>query len=96
MINQPFDHLPSSLRVLVSPGNGRLRYLPPARFAWGRELVEAGQPVARITQGTRELVVVAPVSGVVSSVMGIEGEPVVRGQAVLAIDPEGAAPPVAG
>jgi len=93
MINQPFDHMPSSLRVLVSPADGRLRYLPPARFIGGRERVEAGQPVARITQGGREMVVIAPVSGLVSSVMGIEGEPVVRGQAVLAIDPEGTAPP---
>lgn len=90
MINQPFDHLPSSLRVLVSPADGRLRYLPPTRFVAGREHVEVGQPVARITQGGREMVVVAPVSGVVSSVMGIEGEPVVRGQAVLAIAPEDA------
>lgn len=96
MINQPFDHFPTSLRVLVSPADGRLRYLPPARFASGRELVEAGQPVARITQGGRELIVTAPVSGVVSSVIGIEGEPVVRGQAVLAIDPEGGTLPEAG
>jgi predicted deacylase len=87
MTNQPFDHLPGSLRVLVSPEAGRLRFLPPRRFSGGREMVEAGQPVARITQGSREVLVTAPVAGAVASVMGIEGEPVVPGQPVLAIDP---------
>lgn len=85
---EPFDHTPTTLRVLVSPGTGRLRYLPPRRFAGGHELVEAGQPVARILQGSREVILRAPVGGVVSSVLGIEGEPVVAGQAVLAIEPD--------
>lgn len=91
MMNQPFDHLPGSLRVLVSPAAGRLRFLPPRWFAGGREMVEAGQPVARITQGASEVLVTAPVTGAVASIMGIEGEPVVAGQAVLAIDPSAGA-----
>lgn len=89
---EPFDHTPTSLRVLVSPGSGRLRYCPPRRFAGGRELVEAGQPVARLQQGAQELILRAPVGGVVSSVLGIEGEPLVPGQAILAIEPEAVGP----
>lgn len=92
---EPFDHTPTSLRVIVSPGAGRLRYCPPRRFAGGRELVEAGQPVARVQRGSEELILRAPVGGVVSSVLGIEGEPVVPGQAILAIEPEDAASPEA-
>lgn len=92
---EPFDHAPTSLRVLVSPRAGRLRYCPPRRFAGGRELVEAGQPVARVLQGSEELILRAPVGGVVSSVLGIEGEPLVPGQAILAIEPESASAPEA-
>lgn len=87
-IVEPFDHTPTTLRVLVSPASGRLRYLPPKRFAGGMELVEEGQPVALLQQGGTEVLLRAPVGGVVSSILGIEGEPVVAGQAVLAIEPE--------
>lgn len=83
-----FEHSPTTLRVVVSPASGRLRYLPPRRFAGGAELVEAGQPVARLQAGEEEILVRAPVGGRVSSVLGIEGEPVVPGQAVLAIEPD--------
>lgn len=83
-----FGHTPTSLRVVVSPAAGRLRFLPPRRFAGGTELVEAGQPVARLLAGEEEILVLAPVGGRVSSILGLEGEPVVRGQAVLAIEPE--------
>lgn len=84
----PTTNHPFSLRVVVSPAAGRLRYLPPRRFRGGLELVERGQPVATLTGGDEEVVLTAPVDGVVSSVLGIEGEPVVPGQAVLAIEPE--------
>lgn len=77
-----------TLRVIVAPGPGRLRLLPPQRFRGGAEWVEPGQPVARLQQGAREVVLTAPVGGRVAAVLGLEGEPVVRGQAVLAIDPE--------
>ena len=87
-IIEHIDHTPTSLRVLVSPAAGRLRYLPPERFVGGMERVEAGQPVARLLQGGTEVLLRAPVGGVVSSVLGIDGEPVVAGQAVLAIEPE--------
>jgi multidrug efflux pump subunit AcrA (membrane-fusion protein) len=86
-IVEPLGHVPTTLRVVVSPGTGRLRYLPPRRFAGGVELVEAGQPVARLTGTGDDVLVRAPVDGRVSSVLGIEGEPVVAGQAVLAIEP---------
>jgi biotin carboxyl carrier protein len=62
--------------------------LPPRRFADGRELVERGQPVARLVQGNREIDIVSPVSGRVSSVMALDGEPLVAGQPVMAIEPE--------
>ncbi len=81
------DALPGTFRVLVSPGAGRLRFLPPVRFAGGVEIVEAGQPVARLEQGHGDVIVRAPVSGRVSAILGLEGEPVVAGSAVLAIEP---------
>jgi biotin carboxyl carrier protein len=74
--------------VVVSPGAGRIRLLPPLRFAEGHELVEAGQAVARLIHGDRETEIVAPVSGRVSSVMALDGEPVIAGQPVMAIEPE--------
>lgn len=80
-------NVPTTLRVLVSPGPGRLRFLPPERFHAGRELVAAGQPMARLTQAGTEVILRAPVDGTVSSIIGLEGEPVVTGQAVLAIEP---------
>jgi multidrug efflux pump subunit AcrA (membrane-fusion protein) len=81
-------HRPVWLRVVVAPGSGRVRLLPPLRFADGRELVERGQPVARLIQGSGEIDIVSPVSGRVSSVMALDGEPVVAGQPVMAIEPE--------
>jgi hypothetical protein len=76
-----------ALRVLVSPGAGRLRFLPPRRFEGGVELVERGQPVFRLVRGKDEVIVRAPVGGKVAAVLGIEGEPVAAGHAILAIEP---------
>jgi biotin carboxyl carrier protein len=81
-------HRPVWLRVVVAPGPGRVRLLPPRRFVDGRELVERGQPVARLVQGGMEIDIVAPVGGRVSSVMALDGEPVIAGQPVMAIEPE--------
>lgn len=81
------EPLSTTFKVLVSPGSGRLRFLPPRRFARGMEMVEAGQPVARLQQGRVEVIVRAPVTGRVSAVLGLEGEPMIAGQAVLAIEP---------
>ncbi|HEV8681343.1 MAG TPA: hypothetical protein VGS09_01010 [Actinomycetota bacterium] len=78
---------PVTLRVLVSPAAGRLRFLPPRRFEGGVELVEEGQPVFRLVRGKDEIVVRAPVGGRVSAVLGLEGEPVAPGHAVLVIEP---------
>jgi hypothetical protein len=78
---------PVSIRVLVSPGTGRLRFLPPRRFKAGVELVEEGQPVFRLVRGKDEIIVRAPVAGRVSAVLGLEGEPVAPGHAVLVIEP---------
>lgn len=74
------------LRVVVSPGPGRVRLLPPIRFHDGHEWVRAGQPVARVEQGASAVDVVAPVDGRVTSVLAVEGEPVVAGQPVMAIE----------
>jgi biotin carboxyl carrier protein len=79
---------PTTLKVVVAPAAGRLRLLPPTRFRDGSEWVEAGQPVARLEQGPRDTVLHAPVGGRVAAVLGLEGEPVIAGQPVLAIDPE--------
>jgi biotin carboxyl carrier protein len=83
-----FGHRPVWFRVVVSPAAGRVRLLPPRTFQDGRELVEPGQPVARLVQGRTEVDIVAPVGGRVSSVLALEGEPMVAGQAVMAIEPE--------
>jgi biotin carboxyl carrier protein len=74
------------LRVVVAPGPGRVRLLPPVRFHDGHEWVEAGQPVARIEHGGTAVEIVAPASGRVTTVLAIEGEPVVAGQPVMAIE----------
>jgi biotin carboxyl carrier protein len=76
-----------TFRVVVSPGSGRLRLLPPRRFENGAEWVEEGQPVARIEQGRGEVVLRAPVGGRVAAVLGLDGEPGAAGHAVMAIDP---------
>ncbi len=80
--------VPMLLRLVVTPVGGRVRFLPPLRFAKGRELVEAGQPLARLEQGHHEVVVRTPVAGAVSSVLAIEGEPVLPNQPLFAIEPE--------
>ncbi|MGH2724915.1 MAG: hypothetical protein ACRDI0_11770 [Actinomycetota bacterium] len=77
-----------TLRVVVAPGSGRLRLLPPRAYRGGTEWVEPGQPVARLERGNGDLVLTAPVRGRVAAVLGLDGEPVVAGQAVMAIEPE--------
>ncbi len=80
--------VPLHLRLVVTPTAGRVRLLPPRRSVKGREIVEAGQPLARLEQGHHETVVRTPVAGAVSSVLAIEGEPVVPKQPLFAIEPE--------
>jgi biotin carboxyl carrier protein len=80
---------PLRLRLVVTPAAGRVRFLPPRRFVKGREVVDAGQPLARLEQGHRHTVVRTPVRGAVASILAIEGEPVVPNQPLFAIEPEG-------
>jgi biotin carboxyl carrier protein len=79
---------PTTLKVVVAPTAGRLRLLPPVLFRDGSEWVEAGQAVARLEQGRGDTILRAPVGGRVAAVLGLEGEPVLPGQPVLAIDPD--------
>jgi biotin carboxyl carrier protein len=79
---------PTTLKLVVATSAGRLRLLPPTRFREGSEWVEAGQPVARLEQGRGDTIVRAPVGGRVTAVLGLEGEPMAPGQAVLTIDPD--------
>jgi biotin carboxyl carrier protein len=74
------------LRVVVAPGPGRVRLLPPVRFHDGHEWVHEGQPVARIEHSGTAADVLAPVEGRVTSVLAVEGEPVVAGQPLMAIE----------
>ena len=79
-------HLPITL--LVAPHAGRLRILPPQRFAAGREEVDAGQPIVRVERGEAgDDLVVSPVRGRLGAVMGRDGEPVKAGQAVAWVEP---------
>lgn len=80
--------VPLHLRLVVTPTAGRVRFLPPRRFVAGREVVDAGQPLARLEQGQHHTVIRTPVKGAVSSVLAIEGEPVVPNQPLFAIEPE--------
>ncbi|MDP8956728.1 MAG: hypothetical protein M3N24_07205 [Actinomycetota bacterium] len=80
--------VPLRLRLVVTPMAGRIRFLPPARFVGGREVVDAGQPLARLEQGRHQTMIRTPVRGAVSSVLAIEGEPVVPNQPLFAIEPE--------
>jgi biotin carboxyl carrier protein len=85
-MNRTPGHRPVWLRVVVAPSAGRVRLLPPVRFHDGHEWVDAGQPVARIEHGGTSVEIVAPASGRVTSVLALEGEPVVAGQPVMAIE----------
>jgi biotin carboxyl carrier protein len=80
---------PTTLKVVVAPTAGRLRLLPPKLFRNGSEWVEAGQAVARLEHGRGDTVLRAPVEGRVAAVLGLEGEPLIPGQPVFAIDPDG-------
>ncbi len=80
--------VPLRFRLVLTPGAGRVRLLPPRRFIRGREVVEAGQPLAHLEQGHRHTVIRTPITGAVSSVLAIEGEPVVPNQPLFAIEPE--------
>ena len=73
---------------MITPAAGRVRLLPPARFFNGREIVHAGQPMARLERGRHHTIIRTPVKGAVSSVLAIEGEPVVPNQPLFAIEPE--------
>jgi biotin carboxyl carrier protein len=76
------------LFLVVTPAAGRIRLLPPRRFRAGKEVIEKGQPVARLEHGEHHTLVRAPFGGTVTSVLAIEGEPVRPGQPLYAIEPE--------
>ncbi len=76
-------------RLVVAPAVGRLRLLPPRRFVRGVEVVEAGQPLARIEISGTDVLVLAPVSGRVTAVLGLDGQPIRSGDAVMSIEPDG-------
>ena len=78
----------AQFRVVVAPESGRLRLHPPRAFRGGSEWVERGQTVAHVERGATKVDVPAPVAGRVAVVLGLEGEPVVTGQPVIAIEPE--------
>lgn len=80
------DALP--LRLVVSPGAGRLRLLPPRLFREGREVVEPGQALAVVELGADSIVLRAPIAGWVNVVLGMDGGTVWPGEPVMAIEPE--------
>jgi biotin carboxyl carrier protein len=82
---------PTTLKVVVATESGRLRLLPPRLFRNGSEWVEAGQAVARLEHGRRNTFLRAPVDGRMAAVLGLEGEPVLPGHPVFAIEPDGQA-----
>jgi biotin carboxyl carrier protein len=74
------------MRLVVSPGAGRLRMLPAASFQGGDEWVEAGQAIAEVSNGPVVLTVTAPHDARVAGVMVRDGEPVAQGQPLVWLD----------
>jgi biotin carboxyl carrier protein len=74
------------MRLVVSPGAGRLRLLPAARFQGGDEWVDAGQAIAEVTNGPVVHTVTAPHDARVAGVMVRDGEPVAQGQPLVWLD----------
>ena len=88
-------HLRDDPALIPNAVEELLRYDSPVQLTSrvvARDTEVRGRPVS----GGEEILVLAPVAGRVSSVLGIEGEPVVPGQAVLAIElrPPGTLPSV--
>jgi biotin carboxyl carrier protein len=69
--------------LVVSPAAGRMRHLPPVRFLDGQELVEAGQAVAVIEQGSVSIEVKSPIEAKVAGILVRDGEPVQPGQPLV-------------
>jgi biotin carboxyl carrier protein len=71
------------VRLLVSPGAGRLRHLPPVEFNDGAEWVAAGQAVAVVEQGRTSVEVRSPIDARVAGILVRDGEPVAQGQPLV-------------
>jgi biotin carboxyl carrier protein len=74
------------MRLVVSPGAGRLRLLPAARFQGGDEWVTGGQAIAEVSNGPIVHTVTAPHDARVAGVMVRDGEPVAQGQPLVWLD----------
>jgi biotin carboxyl carrier protein len=74
------------MRLVVSPGAGRLRLLPAAQFQGGQEWVIAGQAIAEVSNGPLVHTVTAPHDARVAGVMVRDGEPVAQGQPLVWLD----------
>jgi biotin carboxyl carrier protein len=72
-----------AVRLLVSPGAGRLRHLPPVEFHDGAEWVTAGQAVAVVEQGRISVDVLSPIDARVAGILVRDGEPVAEGQPLV-------------
>jgi biotin carboxyl carrier protein len=72
-----------AVRLLVSPGAGRLRHLPPIEFHDGAEWVTAGQAVALVEQGRVTVEVRSPIDARVAGILVRDGEPVAQGQPLV-------------
>jgi biotin carboxyl carrier protein len=70
-------------RLVVAPVAGRIRHLPPVRFAEGDEWVSAGQPVAFVEQGSVAIEVCSPIEARVAGILVRDGEPVAPGQPLV-------------
>jgi biotin carboxyl carrier protein len=72
-----------AVRLLVSPGGGRLRHLPPAQFRDGQEWISAGQAIAVVEQGGPTLEVRSPFDARIAGILVRDGEPVAQGQPLV-------------
>jgi biotin carboxyl carrier protein len=74
------------MRLVISPGAGRLRLLPASEFEGGDEWVTAGQAIAEVSNGPVVHTVTAPHDARVAGVMVRDGEPVAQGQPLVWLD----------
>ncbi len=74
------------VRLVVSPGPGRVRHVPPVHFQDGQEWVAAGQVLAIVEQGPDRVEVRSPIDARVAGILVRDGEPVVPGQPLVWLD----------
>jgi biotin carboxyl carrier protein len=70
-------------RIVVSPGVGRFRSLPPESFASEGEWVEPGDVLGEIRDGESTIEVRSTFRGWMMGMLALDGQPVRQGEALF-------------